>query len=75
MTTWGAGAIPLNMQAKLERDEDLTFVIWMTQIGYAKALKGAWINHDWKFTSNKMIQRKEIGLLMQYNELEMIHGR
>jgi len=27
MTAWGVGAIPLNVQAKLEHDEDLAFVI------------------------------------------------
>jgi hypothetical protein len=32
--------MPLNMQAKLECDEDLGLVIWMTWARYAKALKG-----------------------------------
>jgi hypothetical protein len=41
MTTWGVGAIPLNVQAKLERNEDLTLVIQATRVKYAKALKGA----------------------------------
>jgi hypothetical protein len=68
MTTWGVGAIPLNVQAKLELDEDLTLVIRITQIWYEKAFKGAWMEHDWKSTLNKMIQRKEIGLLTQYHE-------
>jgi len=58
------GAIPLNVQAKLEHDENLALVIQMTQIGYAKAFKGAWMEHDWKSTSNKTIWHKEIGFLM-----------
>jgi hypothetical protein len=28
-----------------------------------------------KSTSNKTMQHREIGLLMQYHELEMIHGK
>jgi hypothetical protein len=45
MTAWGVGAIPLNVQAKLERDEDLTLVIQVTSAEYAKAFKGAWMEH------------------------------
>jgi hypothetical protein len=41
MTTWGVRAIPLNMQAKLECDEDLPLVIQMIRTSYAKTLKGA----------------------------------
>ncbi len=41
MIAWGVGVIPLNMQAKLERDEDLALVIWMIQAKYGKVLKGA----------------------------------
>jgi hypothetical protein len=74
MTAWGVGAIPFNVQAKLEHNEDLAFMIRTIQIRYAKALKGAWIEHDWKFTLNNMIQHKEIGLLMQYHDSKMIHG-
>jgi hypothetical protein len=40
MTTWGVGAILLNVQAKLKHNEDLAIMIWMTQTGYAKAFKG-----------------------------------
>ncbi len=72
MTTWGVGAIPLNVQAKLE---ELALVIWATWAKYAKALKGAWRGHNWKFTSNNMVQRKDIDLLMQYHDSEMIHGQ
>jgi hypothetical protein len=39
MITWGVGAIPLNVKAKLERDEDLALVIRTTLVEYAKALK------------------------------------
>jgi len=39
MTTWGVGALPFNMQAKLEHDENLALVIQATQAKYAKALK------------------------------------
>jgi hypothetical protein len=41
MTAWGVGAIPLNVQAKLEHNEDLALVIQAIQTKYAKALKGA----------------------------------
>jgi hypothetical protein len=40
MITWGCGGIPLNVQTKLECNEDLAFVIQTTRIKYAKALKG-----------------------------------
>jgi hypothetical protein len=40
----------------------------MTQIGYAKALKGPWMEQDWKFASNKTMQHRKIGLFMQYHD-------
>ncbi len=55
MTTWGVGAMPLNMQAKLEHDEDLALVIQKTQTKYAKALKGAWMECNLKSASNKIV--------------------
>jgi hypothetical protein len=30
MTTWGVGSTPLNVQAKVEHNEDLEVVIWAT---------------------------------------------
>jgi hypothetical protein len=45
MTTWGVGAILLNMQAKLECDENLTLVIQATRVGYAKTFKGVWMKN------------------------------
>jgi hypothetical protein len=74
MTTRGVGSIPLNMHVKAEGDEDLVIVIWTTQVEYAKVSKSAWMEQDWKPTSNKTIQHKEINFLTQYHELEMIHG-
>jgi hypothetical protein len=44
MTTWGVGAIPFNMHAKLEHDEDLAIIIRMIRVKYAKAFKGWKIN-------------------------------
>jgi hypothetical protein len=75
MTTWGVGAIPLNVQTKLERDEDLTLVIRAIQTKYAKALRGVWMERNYKSTSNKIVWCKEVGFLTQYHDLEMIHGR
>jgi hypothetical protein len=47
MITWGVGTIsPFNMKAKLECDEDLALVIQTIQAEYAKAFKGAWMEHD-----------------------------
>jgi hypothetical protein len=43
MIACGMGAILLNVQAKLDRDENLTFMIWATQVGYVKALRGIWM--------------------------------
>jgi hypothetical protein len=75
MIAWGVGAIPLNAHAKLKCDEDLALVIRTIQAGYAKALKGIWMEHDYKSTSNKTMWYKDISLLMQYHDSKMIHGR
>jgi hypothetical protein len=75
MIAWGVGAMPLNVQAKLEHDEDPAFVIRLTRTEYAKAFKGTWMEHDWKFTSNKIVWHNEIGLLMRYHDSKMIHCR
>jgi hypothetical protein len=75
MIPWSVGAMPFNVEAKLECNEDLALVIQMTQVGYAKALKGAWMEHDWTFASNKTMRCKEIHLLMEYHDLQMIDGQ
>jgi hypothetical protein len=46
MTTWGVGAMPFNVQAMLERDEDLAFVIRTIRNEYAKAFKSIWMECD-----------------------------
>jgi hypothetical protein len=69
------GAMLFNMQAKLERDEDLALVIQVIWIEYAKVFKGTWMECDWKFTLNKIVWCKEIGLFTQYHDLEMIQGQ
>ncbi len=46
MTTWGVGAIPLNVQVKLEHNEDLAIVIRTTQAKYANALRGVWMERN-----------------------------
>ncbi len=61
--------MPLNVEAKLECNEDLALVIQIIQVGYAKAFKGAWMEHDWKSASNKTMRCKEIRLLMEYHDL------
>jgi hypothetical protein len=63
MTTWSVGSIPFNIQAKVERYEDLAIMIQATRIGYAKAFKGAWNERDQKNASNEIMQQKEIGLV------------
>jgi len=62
------------MQAKLEHDEDLAFVIQVTQSKYAKAFKGTWMECNWNFASNKIVQHKEIDVFTQYHDSKMIHG-
>jgi hypothetical protein len=75
MIAWGVGAIPLNVQSKPECDEDLALVIRLTRAEYAKAFRSTWMECGLKSASNKIVQRKEIGLLMQYHDSKMIHGR
>jgi hypothetical protein len=74
MTAWGVGAIPFNVQAKLECNEDFALMIQVTQVRYAKAFRGVWMECDWKFASNKTIRHKEISLFTQYHDSKMIHG-
>jgi hypothetical protein len=64
MTTWCVGAMPLNVQPKLKRNDYLALVIWTSQAEYAKAFKGACIDYNWKYASNKIVQHKKIGLFM-----------
>jgi hypothetical protein len=45
--------MPLNVQIKLECDENLALLIQASRAKYAKAFKGAWMEHDQKFASNK----------------------
>jgi hypothetical protein len=52
---WGVGAIPLNVQAKLECNEDLALMIQAIQAKYANALRGAWMERNWKSASNKIV--------------------
>jgi hypothetical protein len=73
MTTGGVGAIPLNVQAKLKCDEDLILVTRTTQTEYTKALKGIWMECDWKSASNKLVRCKKISLFMQYHDSKMIY--
>jgi hypothetical protein len=58
------GSIPLNVQAKLERNEDLGVIIRATWARYAKVLKGVWMERDWNFPSTKTMRHKEISLFM-----------
>jgi hypothetical protein len=46
MITWGVVSILLNVQAKLEHDEDVTLMIQATQVKYVKTFKGIWMEHD-----------------------------
>jgi len=46
MIAWDVGAIPFNVQTKLELNKDLALVIQVTQTRYSKALKGAWMEHN-----------------------------
>ncbi len=46
MTTWGVGGIHLNVQTKLEHDDDLALVVQMIRSKYAKALRSTWMECD-----------------------------
>jgi hypothetical protein len=48
VTARGVGAIPFNLQPKLEHDEDLALVIQITQTGYEEVFKSTWMERDWK---------------------------
>jgi hypothetical protein len=63
------------VQAKLKHDEDNALVIKATQTKYSNAFKGVWMECDLKSTSNKIVWHKEIDLLTQYRDIEMIHSQ
>jgi hypothetical protein len=74
MTTLGVGSIPLNVQAKVEHDEDLK--VWFEQLKldmqrHSKVLR-------WSKTKSlhliRQCGKREIDFLTQYHELEKIHG-
>jgi hypothetical protein len=59
---------------KLKRDEDLVSLIQASKISYVKGLKNVWDSWNWMGSSSKKEHKKEINLLVNYHESEMIHG-
>jgi hypothetical protein len=39
---WGVGFVPHSAFSKIERDNDLTTLIWMNKVIYAKDVKATW---------------------------------
>jgi hypothetical protein len=70
---WGP-SLPHAM-TKLKRDENLVILIRPSKVSYAKGLKDAWDSQNWTRSSSKKECEKEITLLVNYDELEMIHGQ
>jgi hypothetical protein len=70
---WGP-SLP-HVMTKLKRDENLVSLIRPSKVFYAKGLIDAWDNQNWTRSSSKKECEKEITLLVNYYELEMIHDQ
>jgi hypothetical protein len=65
------GVHPLHVMLRLKKDENFARLIWASKVFYARALKMFGIA---KFFIQKECE-KEIIWLVNYHELEMIHGQ
>jgi hypothetical protein len=59
---------------KLKRDENLVSLIRPSKVSYVKGIRDVWNSQNWTRSSSKKEYEKEITLLVNYHELEMIHG-
>ncbi len=66
---------PPHVMTKLKKDENLANVIRTSKVFYAKGFKYAWESWNWTRSLFKKERKKEIILLVNYYELEMIHGQ
>jgi hypothetical protein len=66
---------PPHVMTKLKKGENLASVIQASKVSYAKGLKNAWESWNWTRSSFKKEHKKEITLLVNYYELEMIHAQ
>jgi len=64
-----------HVMTKLKKDENLVGVIRASKVSYAKGLKNVWESWNWMKPSSQKECKKEIILLVNYHELEMIHGQ
>jgi hypothetical protein len=70
----GCGVHPTYVMTKLRKDDNLGGLIWASKVSYAMGLKDVWDNQNWTRSSFKKECEKEIIWLVNYQELEMIHG-
>jgi len=70
----GCGVHPTHVMTKLKKDDNLGGLIWASKVSYAMGLKDVWDNQNWTRSSSKKDYEKEIIWLVNYHELEMIHG-
>jgi len=70
---WHVGPSP-HVMTKLEKGEDLASLIQASKIFYVRGLKNAWDSWNWMGSSSKKEHKKEITLLVNYHESEMING-
>jgi hypothetical protein len=72
---WGVGFIPQSAWARLVKDKNLVETIQASRIAYAKLLKLAWGAQNWTLESNKQNRVKEMDVISEYHDSEIIHGR
>ncbi len=70
----GCGVHLPHVMTKLKKDENLVSLIWVNKVSYAMGLEDAWDSQNWTRFSSKKECEKEIIWLVNYHELEMIHG-
>jgi len=73
--TWGVASTPPHVMTKFKKDENLVGVIRASKVSYAKGPKNVWESWNWTRPSSQKERKKEIIFLVNYHELEMIHGQ
>jgi hypothetical protein len=60
---------------KLKKDENLASLIWASKVSYVMGLINFWDSQNWTRFSFEKECEKEITWVVNYHELEMIHGQ
>jgi hypothetical protein len=70
----GCGVHFPHIMTKLKKDENFANLIWASKVSYAMGFRVVWNSQNWTRFSSKKECEKEIIWIVNYHELEMIHG-